>query len=562
MTSPDASALGRPARVAPHKTAAAAVLLVRRAPRLEVYWIERAALLSYLGGFYGFPGGRVDRDDGRVPVAGVEDADEALWRAGAARELFEEAGVLIVTGGAAGLARAPRLAERERARTALIAGSLGFADFLAEHGLAVDGARLLPAGRWVSPAITPRGYDTRFYLAECPASESPYVIPGELSSGEWIEPERARAAWERGEVLLAPPVQRGLAGLVELAQAVARDAGAGSSFGAGPGATSDAAFAEALARCAHALCDLPETHGGPIPRVEMTPGVVTLPLVTATVPPATRTNCYVVGEGECLVVDPGSVEPAMQAELAAMLVRLEAEGRRPVAISVTHSHPDHVSGVAALRRSLGLPVWAHPQLAAKLGAERVLADGEVLVLAGGRQGPWRLEVLFTPGHARDHVVFFERARGVLVAGDMASGLSTVVLDPPDGDLDAYLASLRRLMALPVRSLFPGHGPPSGGARVRLAQIVEHRLWREGRLVEALRGGPATLAELVPRVYVDVAESQWRWARRSLLAHLVSLERRGEVRREAPRAGGEESAGPISPAGMVPREDERGVWRLA
>jgi glyoxylase-like metal-dependent hydrolase (beta-lactamase superfamily II)/8-oxo-dGTP pyrophosphatase MutT (NUDIX family) len=519
MASSDASAAGAGTRAAARLSQAAAVLLLRRAPALEVYWIERAALLSYLGGFHAFPGGRLAEDDAAVPMAGEIQEAEVPRRAAAARELFEEAGVLLARPADGARARLPDAAEAHAARAALVADELRFSEFLAERGLAVDGAALLPAGRWISPAITPRGFDTRFYLALCPAEQSPSVVRGELESGEWIAPAAARAAWARGEALVATPVQRSLAALEELARVV--DGGAGAEE-----------FAAALTRCSADLCAGPQSRFAQGVLVELTPGVVVLPLATSTIPPATHTNCYVVGEGECVIVDPGSADPGEQAVLEDLLERLAAGGRRPVAIVLTHGDPDHTAGTERLRRRLGLPVWAHPLLAARLGAERALADGEELSLDGGPSAPWRLEALHTPGHARDHLALVERRRGVLIAGDLVSGLSSVVIDPPEGDLDDYVASLARLARLPLRSLFPGHGPPGGGALARLAQLAEHRRWREERVRAALASGAGTLEELVPRVYADVPESRWPWAARSLAAHLASLERRALAARDA------------------------------
>jgi glyoxylase-like metal-dependent hydrolase (beta-lactamase superfamily II) len=112
---------------------------------------------------------------------------------------------------------------------------------------------------------------------------------------------------------------------------------------------------------------------------------------------------------------------------------------------------------------------------------------------------------------------------------------------------------RQSLALPLRSLFPGHGPPGGGARRRLAQLIEHRRWREGLVSGALHAGPATLTELLPRAYPDAPAAQRRWARRSLLAHLLALEKRGEAAREPAADAGPDADG--APA------DERGVWRL-
>src|SRR5262249_58422387 len=117
--------------------------------------------------------------------------------------------------------------------------------------------------------------------------------------------------------------------------------------------------------------------------------------------------------------------------------------------------------------------------------------------------------------------------GIGIAGDLVSGLSTVVIDPPDGDLAAYMESVNRVAALDVRVLFPGHGPPTGGVRSRLLALLEHRRERERRVIDALGSkGPAAIDALVPIVYADGPESQGEWAGRPLLAHLIALAKAG------------------------------------
>jgi glyoxylase-like metal-dependent hydrolase (beta-lactamase superfamily II)/8-oxo-dGTP pyrophosphatase MutT (NUDIX family) len=512
MAEPHASAGTAAARPAIRRSLAAAVLLVRQVPTLQVYWVERAASLAYLGGFHAFPGGRVSPEDGEVTVAGADDPDEARMRAAAARELFEEIGVLIATPSAS--SSSPGFPEGERRlelRADILDGSLSFAAMLAGYGLEVDGAALAPAGRWISPPFTPRGFDTVFYLARFPGGEEPRVVPGELSSGEWIEPAEAMSRWRRGEVLLASPVKWGMAEL------------------SGPDLE--------LSQVAKALASLPEAQGGDVERIEVTPGVVMAPLPSSTIPPATHTNCLIVGEGECLLVDPGTDDPQALDALEKLLAHLE--GRRVVAIAVTHHHRDHTAGATEMRRRLGVPLLAHPKLAESLAADRALGDGEVITLAGHGGKDWHVQALYTPGHTQDHVVFHEADRGVVIAGDLVSGLSTVVIDPPDGDLADYMRSVERVAALHARVLFPGHGPPTGGVRSRLVALLEHRRERERRVLDRLSQGPGSIDSLLPSVYADVPESQWKWARRSLLAHLLALEARGVAKRD--------------------KEDESAVW---
>jgi glyoxylase-like metal-dependent hydrolase (beta-lactamase superfamily II)/8-oxo-dGTP pyrophosphatase MutT (NUDIX family) len=478
------------------------VILVRYAPRLEVYWVERAASLAYLGGFYAYPGGRVGPEDAEVTVAGVDDPDDAIRRAAAARELFEEIGVLLakpaLTSSSPGF---PEDKRRLELRADVLDGSLSFAAMLAGYGLEVDGEALVPAGRWISPPFTPRGFDTVFYLALWPGGEEPSVVPGELARGEWVPPAEAMRRWREGKVLLATPVK---GGMTELARDWDR-----------------------LDDVAKALSGSPEAQGSDVERIEVTPGVVMAPLPSTTIPPATHTNCLIVGEGECLLVDPGTDDAIALDGLERLLGRLE--GRRVVAIAVTHRHRDHTAGAAEMRRRLGVPLLAHPLLVSQLGADRALEDGEVLTLAVPNGKPWHVRALFTPGHTRDHVVFHEPDRGIVIAGDLVSGLSTVVIDPPDGNMARYMDSVERVATLDPRVLFPGHGPPTGGVRSRLLALLEHRRERERRVIGALRHGPGAIDSLLPLVYADVPEAQWKWARRSLLAHLLALESRGAAR---------------------------------
>ena len=180
---------------------AATVVLHRRSPAFDLYWVRRAEALQFLGGFHAFPGGRVNRADHAVPVAGVETGDEqSAMIAGAAREVFEETGVLLARG-----ARRVPSERRDSARRALLEDALDFGRFLADEALVLDARDFVPAGRWQSPPFLPGGFDTQFFLAELPDGESADVWPGELSEGEWIAPSAALAHWRENRALLAAP---------------------------------------------------------------------------------------------------------------------------------------------------------------------------------------------------------------------------------------------------------------------------------------------------------------------------------------------------------------------
>jgi ribonuclease/clavin/mitogillin len=478
---------------------AAAVVLHRRAPGLEVYWVQRRDELAYLGGFHAFPGGRVARADRALPVAGAGDAEQAALLACAVRETFEETGVLLARG-----ARRVPAERRLEARRALLAEDLTLARFLAAEGLAIEPGDFVPAGRWVSPPFTPGGFDTQFYLCELPDAEQAAFDPGELQAGEWLAPGEGLERWRGNRALLAAPA------LYTLRELHAR-----------PDATP--------AQWGEARAPPPQARGGEVPRIEVHPGFVLVPLRTPTLAPATHTNCLLVGGRELLVVDPGSADADERARLDAALDRLIAEGRTVAGVFVTHHHRDHWGGAAHLARRFGVPVHAHAWSAAKVGADRVLEGGETIVLAADPDGRrWELEVLFTPGHTPGHLALWEPVSGTIVAGDLVSGLSTIVIDPPEGDMTDYLASLRSLLERPATLLLPGHGPPIGGPRHRLRHYLEHRAWREGRLVAALADAPRRIEELVVEAYADTPPESHALAARSALAHLLKLEREGRA----------------------------------
>jgi endoribonuclease LACTB2 len=489
------------------RPAATVVLYRQGADGLEVFWVRRGEQLRFAGGFYAFPGGRVDVADAALPLANAERLPpaETASIAAAARELFEETGVLI----APGAKRVPAAARRA-AREALLRRDLprakegAFADFLATHGLVVDARSLAPAGRWVTPPGLPVRFDARFYLAELPAGEAAEVWPGELVDGSWVRPEAALRRWEEGSALLHPPAWHTLRSL-----ALGLDA-------ARP----------LLEDPSRARWGLP-IHDWVVERIEFQRGVILVPLRTPTLPPATHTNCLLLGDEELWVVDPGSPYPEEQATLEKTLALLDEEGRRAVGVLLTHHHQDHVGGAVELARQRSLPIAATAQTAELLDfrVDRVLRDGDSLQV-----GPRGWKCLHLPGHTRGHLCLLEEGSGAVVAGDLVAGIGTVIVDPPEGDMLDYLASLRRLLDLGPRVIYPAHGPVVPAGADKLREYLAHRLEREERVVRALRElGPATPEQLVPPSYPDVQPEVYPLAQRSLLAHLDKLVKEGRAR---------------------------------
>ena len=280
-----------------------------------------------------------------------------------------------------------------------------------------------------------------------------------------------------------------------------------------------------------AVQPLPDDQGDTVQFWEHESGILVYPLRTPTLPPATHTNCYVIGAGELVVVDPSSPHADMQAALDRMLDDLIEQGCRVVEIWLTHHHLDHVSGAAHLAGRLGVPVAAHSRTAAlvrkRVQVDRLLADGDTRTLAGGT--PRRLRAVHTPGHAPGHLCFLEEHGGALVAGDMVAGQGTILVEPEEGSMRQYLDSLRHMKGLAPSALLPAHGPMIADAAAKLDRYIDHRLWREERVMSALGHlGAATTAQLVPVAYADVPPAVYSLAERSLLAHLVKLAEDGRA----------------------------------
>ncbi|MBH1998153.1 MAG: MBL fold metallo-hydrolase [Sphingomonadaceae bacterium] len=244
----------------------------------------------------------------------------------------------------------------------------------------------------------------------------------------------------------------------------------------------------------------------------------------------TGTQTYVVGAKDVAVIDPGPDEAEHLAALTAAIA-----GRPVVAILCTHTHRDHSPAARPLSEMTGAPVIGCAALTldddgprsdaafdAAYRPDRVLADGEQVAGDG-----WTLEAVATPGHTSNHICFALAQEKALFTGDHVMGWSTSVISPPDGDMSAYMRSMQRLLERDDSVYYPAHGEPVENPQRLVRGMMGHRKQREGQILRFLaRNGDSAIPDMVAEMYKGVDPRLYGAAGRSVLAHLIDLDRRG------------------------------------
>ena len=538
---------------------AATVLLLRDAPGgvggFEVLMTRRSMTASFAPGAYVFPGGVVDAADATSHTQARRrpgQSDLHLTQAIAAiRESFEELGVLLA-----------RHADGRMADDSDIAALDRRAPFVAQcaaRGLTLPADEVFVLAHWTTDRDLPRRFEVPFLVARMPQGQSPVADEAEQFEPVWVSPANALARHHAGSFEMIFPTIRTLERLQAFlnVEAVLQACAANeqplwvSSPRGGflKGEESrhmehEPPFGELEMVCPDGQLThvLDWQHERPVPLLK---NLQRLTAPNAGMMTGPGTNSYLVGDPDTgyIAIDPGPNDPIHLQRLWQAAVNRAGEPGQIHAIVCTHSHPDHSPGAKPLQALcgtsqppvLGLPSAATSRPASHFVPDRPLDDDEELVLTGreldGTLIIHTLRVIHTPGHAANHLCLVLEEDGLLFSGDHILNGSTTVIDPPDGDMTAYLDSLDALSAActdhAIEFIIPAHGYVIGSAPQAIAHLKAHRLKREAKVVAAMKAKPgASDAELVPLAYDDTPQVLWPLAQRSLLAHRQRIEALG------------------------------------
>jgi len=522
---------------------AATVLLLRDAAQgIEVLMTRRSPTASFAPGAYVFPGGTIDTADAQahgIAARRPTQDDLRLTQAIAAiRESFEELGIL--------LARHADGAEVDAQDLAALDRHKPLAEQCLERGLVLAADQVFVLAHWITDRDLPRRFDVPFLVARMPADQAPVADEAEQFEPVWVRPADALERHAAGKFFMIFPTIRTLERLAKfdsagaVLQACASEQPLWTSCPrAGLLNGAEARYMEhetPYGELALASPDGQIVHRLDWRSDEAVPLLKNITRLTAPNPGAMTgpgTNSYLVGDPATgyIAIDPGPNEPEHVERI------WRAAGGDIRMIVCTHSHPDHSPGARPLQALCGVkpPILGLPSLPTArphsvFAPDRTLRDGEQLVLEGGGVRH-TLQVIHTPGHAANHLCLALLEDGLLFSGDHVLNGSTTVVDPPDGDMTAYIDSLDKLMAacdtLGIEFILPAHGYVLGFARHAIAHLKAHRLRREAKVIAAMQARPqGGLDEWVELAYDDVPARMWPVARRSLLAHVQRIESLG------------------------------------
>lgn len=434
----------------------------------EMFMVRRHPGMAAFPGFLAFPGGKVDKTDTHEPLdIPVLAIHPPRLMRALHRELQEELGFDLIGACAAGQVR-----------------------------------RIVELGVALTPPVQPLRFNTHFYkivLAERPTL---WVDKREHTDSMWATPALLWQRYERGELLLAPPTVAAL-----------------KALGADPN------------------CErVPDLHfeyreQTELPMVQPQRGVRMIFVRSHTIPPATHTNCFLLGDAQThrILVDPSPDSPEEFERLKALCERYFIHE-----VLLTHHHPDHRERANELARHFNAPLGLSQDTYDRIKAKSGMKYFEGLTINTYREGDvvcrWLgqpVRVYEVPGHDEGQLALMPDNRAWCIVSDLIQSIGTVVIAKPEGNMRKYFASLRRMIELDPQVIYPSHGHALGSVH-RLRETLKHRELREQQVLGYHREGK-TAEQMLPLIYMDLPDPRLMpLARMNIESHLDKLREEGII----------------------------------
>ena len=427
----------------------------------QVFLIQRQPYLAAFPGYHAFPGGKVDHDDSEEPFA---------------------EGHLLANGGTK-LVRALIREMKEELHFDLEAA--------VDEGLVTGFGPLAVA---TAPVFNPIRFRNQFFRVDVSGLPDFIVDEQEAGAWEWFTPASFLDRSRRGQLLVVPPVRF-------LFEALQEDLS-----------------------CSYVAIDISYDPEKEVPLFETFHQLWILPVRSHTLPPADRTNVFVVGD---TVIDPSPHDLDELARLENVLQRFQ-----PKKIMLTHHHGDHHQHADELARRYNLPILlsqdTHRRIEGKNPAYfkdlevRHISEGDVLTQWLGED----VHIYEVPGHDEGQLALAPESLSWFIVGDLIQGIGTVVIAAPEGNMKKYFASLERVIALAPRYIIPSHGIAMGGT-YRLEATLDHRRERE-KQIRVLWEKEKTPSEILEVVYKGLNYGLAPLAMASINCHLEKLREEGQI----------------------------------
>ena len=485
------------------RPSASVILSREREGGHEILLGHRVSELPAFPDVWSFPGGaisRVDRGAADSHQEWLQDRSDRVSVFALLREMVEELGV--APDGLGGLTEV-----KEQIRAEVCADKANWLRLMESGTLTCEGFHCEMITERVTPPQAPARFHNLFF--HVPTGEpgvTPSFPPGrsEFDEFRWWRPADLIASWENNEIRLPPPLVTLARDLVE---AIENEG-------------------DLQAACDALAADPPSgSH-----RFEYGPGVECVLIPTDTLPPATHSNCFILGErgGERVIVDPAANDEEGLEELSLKVQEIYDDGSSITATILTHRHPDHIGDLGQISEIYQAPIWASSETLEAISpcdSDQVLSEGDSFVL-DGPSGGIRWDVIESPGHCPGQICLVGDS-GV-VSADNCTLVGTILVPSGEGDMGAYISGLERIRDLEPKVLFPGHGPLVANPKRVLTNYIEHRKARHQKVLEAVKAGNSDIPSIASAAYSDSPGAHPLLAQDQVLSHLKELQRSGDV----------------------------------